>query len=116
MGPKGKRRRSDQREDFEDEDFDAGMDDLDTLEQDEEDAESDDETAAQKRLRMGVVTDKRPVTVDKQEYHTQTIVILMRLLIPSIVTRPCGHSPRSATVFGLPPEHARDARSHNRGV
>jgi len=32
MGPKGKRRRSDQREDFEDEDFDAGMDDLDTLE------------------------------------------------------------------------------------
>lgn len=53
VGAKGKRKRASEHQDADDEEFDADMDDLEVPAQEDEDDQSDDETAAEKRLRIG---------------------------------------------------------------
>lgn len=53
VGAKGKRKRASEPQDADDEEFDADMDDLEVPAQEDEDDPSDDETAAEKRLRIG---------------------------------------------------------------
>lgn len=60
VGQKGKRKRPSEKQDIDDEEFDADMDDMDAPVQDDEDDDlSDDETAAEKRLRLGAHSGSR---------------------------------------------------------